>query len=281
MEHVKLVCELGINHNGNLATAKKLIDVACMAGVDYVKFQKRTIEAVYTNEELNSPRESPWGTTTRQQKEGLELSVQEYREIDAYCKNKIPWFASPWDVKSIFLITRFDIPYIKIPSALITSMGLLEVCKKTCSHPIIISTGMSTKSEVDRAIKFLGDRVEYILACTSTYPTSDNEMNLNFISTLKKEYPKHRIGFSNHSPGIIYMLTAVALGAEMIEFHITLDRASYGSDQAASIETTGVLKLAKHVRHLEKAMNSGHWKVYESEKKVRAKLRRSDKQLFL
>lgn len=275
LSKVKLVAELGINHNGSLETAKKLIDVAVIAGCDYVKFQKRTIEAVYTKEELDAPRKSPWGTTNRQQKEGLELSMNDYAEIDHFCKEKkIPWFASPWDVKSVFLITRFNIPYIKIPSALITNLGLLDICKSSTNKPIIISTGMSTKNEVDAALNLLGDQVEYILACTSTYPTSDNEMNLNFMTTLKKEYPKYKIGFSNHSPGIVYMIAAATLGAEMLEFHATLDRASYGSDQAASIETTGVLKIAKHIHNLEKAMNSGHWRVYKSEEAIKKKLRK-------
>ena len=274
MPHCKLVAELGINHNGDLGLAKKLIDVATTGGCDYVKFQKRTLEAVYTREELDVPRESPWGTTTEDQKRGLELSAYEYAEIDTYCRSRIPWFASPWDAKSVFLIARFDIPYIKIPSALITNMGFLEVCKSTCDQPIIISTGMSTKEEVDRAVRFLGDRLEYILACTSTYPTSDAEMNLNFIRTLKAEYPKHRIGFSNHSPGIMHMAAAIAFEAEMLEFHVTLDRTMYGSDQAASIEPIGVLKLGKFARNIRKGLGDGGWRVFESEETIKRKLRR-------
>lgn len=273
MPRCKIVAEIGINHNGSLDIAKKLIDVATMAGCDFVKFQKRTVPLVYTKGELDVPRESPWGTTNRDQKMGLEFSAYEYAEINTYCKSRIPWFASPWDANSLSMITDFDIPYVKVPSALITNMELLDGCK-SCSQPIILSTGMSTKEEVDKAVRFLGGQVEYILACISTYPTHVNEVNLEFIRTLKDAYPKHRIGFSNHFPGIIFMVVAVAFGAEMLELHVTLDRSSYGSDQAASIEPTGVLKICKYVRDLELAMGSGEWTVFKNEKVVKKKLRR-------
>ena len=269
-----IVSEIGINHNGDINIAKKLIDVACLAGCDAVKFQKRTVEIVYTPEQLDVPRESPWGTTNREQKNGLEFSKDEYKEIDKYCELKgIKWFASPWDIRSVHFLEYFDNEYIKIASASLTDYKLLKRIKKT-NKDIIISTGMSTKTELDNALRIVGDNVKYILACTSTYPTKDNEMNLNFIKTLKKQYPQYKIGFSNHSPGIQYSIISAALGAEMIEFHITLDRAMYGSDQAASIETGGVMSLCKHVRNVELAMGTGNWTVFKSEEKVKKSLRR-------
>ena len=269
----KLVAEIGINANGDISIAKKLIDLAAMAGCSFVKFQKRTVSVVYTKEELDAPRISPWGITNREQKMGLEFSMEGYEEINTYCKDRIPWFASPWDVASVSAITDFDIPYIKIPSALITNMDLLHECKNH-NQPVILSVGMSTKEEVDKAVNFLGGQVEYILACTSTYPTPIREVNLNFIKVLKDEYPRHRIGFSNHHPGIVLMVVAAAFGAEMMEFHVTLDRSSYGSDQAASIEPTGVLKICKYVYDLELAMGDGKWTVFDSEEEIKKKLRR-------
>lgn len=276
MERVLLVAEIGINHSGDLEIAKRLIDVAHAAGCDYVKFQKRTVELVYTKEELDRYRESPWGTTTREQKYGIEFDEADYDFIDEYCRQVgIGWYASPWDVGAVKFLERYDMPYVKIPSALVTNKELLGAIKKM-NKPVIISTGMSTEKEIKNSIDLLGDdMVEYILACTSTYPTVDYEMNLNFVTTLIEEFePMYKVGFSNHSPGIVYMLCAVALGARMLEFHVTRDRASYGSDQAASIEPEGVFKIAKHVRHLEVAMNSGKWKVYESEEKIKEKLRK-------
>ncbi len=276
-EKVVLVAEIGINANGSLAVAKKLIDVSNAAGCDYVKFQKRTVELVYTREELDKCRDSPWGTTNQEQKMGLEFGEREYDFIDEYCRQVgIGWFASPWDVESVKFLDRYDLPYLKVASALVTDTEVLSAIKKT-NKPIIISTGMSTEDEVRDSLELLGwdVKVKYILACTSTYPTADHEMNLNFVSTLREDFePMYNIGFSNHSPGIMYMLCAVALGARMLEFHVTLDRASYGSDQAASIEPEGVFKVAKHVRHLEVAMGSGDWKVYPSEQKIKEKLRR-------
>ncbi|MHA1592732.1 MAG: N-acetylneuraminate synthase family protein [Candidatus Heimdallarchaeaceae archaeon] len=269
-----IVAELGINHNGDMDIAKKLIDAAKLAGCDYVKFQKRTVDLVYTKDELDKYRESPWGTTNREQKYGLEFGKKEYDEIDAYCQMKnIQWFASPWDCKSVEFITQYDIPFIKIASACITNFKLLEYIKMT-AIPVILSTGMSTREEVYEAVNYLGKQVKYILACTSTYPTADNEMNLNFIKTLRKEFLHYiDIGFSNHHPGIFYSCVAAALGAKMIEFHLTLDRAMYGSDQAASIEIPGVFKIVKYIKGLEKAKGDGKWVVYESEEKIKEKLR--------
>jgi N-acetylneuraminate synthase len=269
-----MVAEIGINHNGDVNLAKKLIDVAVLADCDFVKFQKRTVDAVYPKEELDKYRESPWGTTNREQKLGLEFGQREYDIIDEYCRAKnIGWYASPWDAESVEFLRQYRLRYMKVSSACLTDMDLLDSINST-SADIILSTGMSTKEELDKALSKIGDRTRYILACTSTYPTWDDEINLNFIKTLKEQYPAYKIGFSNHSPGIFYSACSATLGVEMIEFHITLNRAMYGSDQAASIETGGVMQLGKYVRNLEVAMGTGDWTVFESEEKVKKSLRR-------
>jgi sialic acid synthase SpsE len=204
----------------------------------------------------------------------LEFGFVEYDAIGASCRFKdIPWFASPWDVDSVGFLTQFDPPFIKVASALITDFDLLAAIRDT-GVPVIISTGMSTAEEIDKAVNFFGDQLEYILACTSTYPTRTEEMNLRYIETLKKQYPNKRIGFSNHSPGIIFCLAAAALGAEMIEFHLTLDRSMYGSDQAASIEPTGARRLVRDVRAIEQGMGDGACRVWPSEEVIKGKLRK-------
>lgn len=278
MKDIILVGEIGINHNGDINIAKKLIDIASLSGLDFVKFQKRDINTVYTKEFLDSPRESPWGTTQGEQKRGIEFEKEEYDEITTYIKQKESnlkgWFASPWDVKSVDFLLDFDCPYIKVASACITDFDLLEVIKST-NKPVIISTGMSNKEEVDKCIDYLKNQIEYVLACKSTYPTKDEDMNMNFIKTLKNTYPQYKIGFSNHNSGIQFCIIASVLGAEMIEFHITLDRAMYGSDQAASIETTGLFKLTSHVRAVTKGMGTGEWLITPEEEEIRKKLRRS------
>lgn len=271
---VELVYEIGINHNGDMATAKKLIDVAHSAGCDYVKFQKRNIESVYTKEELDAPRESPWGATNREQKEGLEFGFDDYVELKRYCGDKIGWLASPWDLKSLYDLFLLKSKYIKIPSALITNEAFLANCLNYDAQ-VILSTGMSTMSMINRAVEVLGrEKIYCIMACTSTYPTKPEELNLNFIKTLKKVYPWAKIGFSNHSPGVVYMAIAASLGAEMIEFHGTLDRSMYGSDQAASIEPEGVYKLSKWLKGIEVAMGTGIKEIYDSELPIMEKLRR-------
>lgn len=276
------VAEIGINHNGDIDIAKKLIDVAALARCDYVKFQKRTVEKVYTPEELDRPRESPWGTTNRHQKNGLEFSKSQYDEINHYCRIKnIGWFASPWDVESVDFLAWYNPEYMKVASACVTDVALLERIKET-QRPVILSTGMSTHDEVLAACDILGEQVCYLLACTSTYPAAPAEMNMQFIRTLQDfehnnwmvTFPRGKIGFSNHSPGLTFCLVAAALGAEMIEFHITLDRSMYGSDQAASIEPQGVLALMKHLKAIEVGMGSGEWTVFESEEQIKRKLRR-------
>jgi len=273
-KNILTIAECGINANGDLTTAFKLIKEAKEAGCDFVKFQKRDIESVYTKEELDKPRKSPWGTTNREQKNGLEFSKQNYDDIDKYCQvNDIGWFASPWDVESVKFLTQFKQSYIKVASALMTNFEVLEAIKKT-KIPVIVSTGMTTREELFGVLNLLGDQVKYILACTSTYPTPPEEMNLNFITRLKEEFPMFKIGFSNHSPGTTFAICAAALGAEMIEFHITLDRSMYGSDQASSIEPTGIKKIVKAIKAIEIGMGSGDWTIFPGEQNVMKKLRK-------
>ena len=268
------VGEIGINHNGNLDVAKDLINVAKTNGLDYVKFQKRDINIVYTKEELNIYRESPWGTTNREQKEGLELSYKDYCEIDRYCKQVgIKWFASPWDINSVDFLMQFDLDYIKVPSALVTYDELLYKIKNT-KIPVIISTGMSTAEEIDKCVKLLGSSLEYILHCTSTYPCKTEELNMRHIKTLNELYQQYKIGFSNHASGIVGILAAVVLDAKMVEFHITLDRSMYGSDQSASIEPQGIYKICDYINFIEESLGDGVKKVFESELSSLQKLRK-------
>jgi len=257
-----------------LAIAKKLIDVAVAAKCDYVKFQKRTIDLVYSQQELAKPRKSPWGTTTREQKEGLEFYYHDYEQIDRYCKQKnIQWFCSFWDYRSLDLMYQFYMPFIKVPSAKILQWDLLDEIKEK-GAPVIISTGMSTPDEIDKAINYLGkDRIYCIMACTATYPSQPEEQNLRYILTLKELYPWAKIGFSNHYPGLQAMVSAATLGAEMLEFHLTLDRSMRGSDQSASIEPQGAHELRKRVDLIEKMMGDGVKRVYDSEKPILEKLR--------
>jgi N-acetylneuraminate synthase len=269
---IKLVGEIGINHNGDINIVKKLIDIASLCKLDYVKFQKRDIDLCYTQEFLDSPRDSPWGKTQRDQKLGLEFGKDEYDEIDRYCKEKnIGWFASPWDINSVEFLNQYDNDFIKIASAMVHKPDIINSIKN-CSRLVVVSTGLTKKSEFYNIYHELGHQIEYILACTSTYPSRDDEMNLNFITTLHHDFPNQYIGFSNHHPGIQYCLCAATLGAEMIEFHMTLDRSMYGSDQASSIEPTGIFKIGKHVRNIELALGNGEWQVTDGEMKIREKL---------
>lgn len=274
---VEIIAELGINHNGDMHLVKRLIDVATSAGCDFVKFQKRDINLVYTKEELNSPRQSPWGSTFRAQKRGLELDDDCFAMITTYCSDKpIRWLASAWDKNSLDYIGKHPACcMIKIPSALITNHKFLKQAR-TYEKPIIVSTGMSTLQMIDEAIDVLGDRnIHSVLHCTSTYPARTEELNLNCIKTLKQQYPWTKIGFSNHHPGIVFIPAAVTLGAEVVEFHITLDRSSYGSDQSASIEPEGVHKIVKYIRSIEQAMGDGEKVIYDSEIPIMKKLRRN------
>lgn len=268
------ISEIGINHNGDMKLAKELIDISANAGCQAVKLQKRTIELVYTKDELDANRESPWGTTNRQQKEGLEFSIEQHKELQDYANSKgLEYFVSCWDLNSVDLVdNNLNVKYHKVASALLTDKEFLIRLKDT-GKKIILSTGMSTEEEIDAAIKIVGqENVEYILACTSTYPTSDDEVNLNYIRTLKEKYPSLKIGFSNHCSGFAACFGAVALGAECVEFHITKDRTSYGSDQAASIENAE--ELVSGIRKMENMLGDGKKVVFEREKSIAKKLRK-------
>jgi len=274
---MKIVAEIGINHNGSVEIAKNLILVAKAAGCDYIKFQTRNIDLVYSKEELDKPRESPWGDTNRAQKQGLEFSLKQYKEIDKFCKTqKIVWFSSPWDIESVKLLSNFELPYLKIASASLTDRPLLRDMK-AINIPLILSTGMSTRDEITKAVDYLGDNCEYLLACCSSYPCKPEETKINMIKALKNCFQNHKIGYSNHSPGLTFCIAAAALGAEMLELHITLDRSMYGSDQSSSIEPHGLMRLVKHVRDIEKSMCdsfNNFWVVHESEQNVKKKLRK-------
>lgn len=273
---MKIIAEIGINHNGDIELAKKMIDQAKVAGCDYVKFQKRDVETCYAKEDLDRPRESPFGYTNREQKFGLEFDRTDYDAINVHCARVgMKWFASPWDVPSVEFLDKYDVPFIKVASAMVTNVPVFEAIRKT-GRPVILSTGMSTALECKAAIGGLRPCLDYILACTSTYPTKPEEMNLRFIQTLKHYDPAYniKIGFSNHSPGIIFCAIAAALGAEMIEYHMTLDRSMYGSDQASSIELPGMMAINKQCRNAQLAMGTGEWTVFDSEKPIRDKLRR-------
>jgi len=268
-----IVAEIGINHNGDVNIAKKLIDVAAFAGCDAVKFQKRTIDVVYTAEELAKPRENPFGATNGDLKRGLEFGLKEYKEIDRYCKTKkIMWFASCWDEASVDFIDKFNVPCYKIASASLTDDELLKYTRAK-GKPIILSCGMSTMKQVDHAIKVLGKKDLIILHTCSTYPSDYKELNLNVIPALRNRY-KVPIGYSGHETGIPSSSAAVALGACVVERHITLDRSMWGSDQAASLGPNGVIKLTRDIRLVEMSLGDGVKQVYESEKPIIIKLRR-------
>ena len=268
------VAEIGINHNGCLDICKKLIDVAVDAGCNAVKLQKRDIESVYTSKFLDNYRESPWGNTQRDQKLGLEFNKEEYYEIDRYCKEKkIEWFASAWDIKSQEFLKEFNCKYNKIASAMIVSKELLEVVSKEQKHTFI-STGMSTYQDIDRAVSiFEKNNCPYELMHTvSTYPMRDEDANLRMIETLKKRYSCN-VGYSGHEVGLAVSYAASALGISSLERHITLDRAMYGSDQAASIEPSGLRQLIGAVRKIELALGDGQKRIIDDEIPIAEKLR--------
>ena len=272
MDRVYIIAEIGINHNGDVQLAKELIDLAHDSDCDAVKFQKRDIDSVYSKEELDTPRESPFGTTTRQQKEGIELSIEEYKELESYTKSVgLDFIVSCWDMVSLELVEEhLDVKYHKVASAMATDRGFLEALNNS-GRPVILSVGMCTQEEVDAAVDIL-DNVEYILACTSTYPTKEEEINLNYITTLKGKYPHLKVGFSNHYNGLAALMGATALSSECLEFHITKDRTMYGSDQVASIESVNELLVS--VRKLERMVGDGVKTVYDSEKPIANKLRK-------
>ena len=270
-----LIAEIGINHNGNLDLAKQMILAARDAGFDAVKFQKRTIDAVYSKELLDSPRESPWGTTQRAQKEGLELSADAYREIDRYCKELgIAWSASAWDIDSQRFIRAFGVPFNKVASAMLGHQPLLrEIAgekKKT-----FVSTGMSSLEEIDQVVDIFrkaGCPFE-LMHCNSTYPMKDEDANLLCIPMLRERYHCD-VGYSGHETSLIKVcVTAAALGATSIERHITLDRAAYGSDQAASVETHALRNFVESVRAIPSVLGTGKKEITPSELAIRKKLR--------
>lgn len=268
-----VVAEIGINHNGDVELAKKLIDMADAAGCNAVKFQKRTVEVVYSPEELAKPRESPFGATNGDLKRGLEFGGDEYREIDSFCREVgIAWFASCWDEGSVDFIAQFGPPCYKIASACLTDDDLLRY-HRSRKRPIILSTGMSTLDEIDHAVEVLGTDDLIILHATSTYPSTYDELNLRAIPMLRKRYGVP-IGYSGHETGIPSSSAAVALGACMVERHVTMERAMWGSDQAASLGPSGVTRLVRDIRLVEEAMGDGVKCVYEREKPVLQKLRR-------
>lgn len=268
-----IVAEIGINHNGSLDLAKRLIDAAVTAGCDAVKFQKRTVDIVFTPEELARPRENPFGPTNGDLKRGLEFDEAEFREIDVYCKSKdILWFASCWDEGSVDFMERFNPPCYKIASACLTDEKLLRHHRRK-GRPVILSTGMSTLAEIRLAVKVLGQEELVLLHCTSTYPSQPEELNLRMIEALSQEFDCP-IGYSGHEVGLQTTLAAVALGACVVERHITLDRSMWGSDQAASVEPHGFARLVRDIRVIEKAMGDGVKRIYDSELPIREKLRR-------
>jgi N-acetylneuraminate synthase len=267
--------EIGVNHDGSADVAKELIKMCFDCGVDYVKFQKRTIDIVYTKEELRSYRESKWGTTFREQKEGLELSREDYVEIDDLCTCLgIPWYASPWDPMSVKFLAEFDVPYMKVPSALVTWDEYLESIKDA-DKPVIMSVGMSTKKQVDRALSILGNNIYCIMHTTSSYPTPIEDLNIAKIKTLRELYGKKaKIGFSNHFPSIMAIVFAAGIGIDMVEFHVTHDRAAIGTDHSSAMEKRNIETIVEWCRALPILMGKGDWKIHESEKNVIKKLRK-------
>jgi N-acetylneuraminate synthase len=295
-----VIAEIGINHNGDLEIAKRLIDAAKEAGCNAVKFQKRTVDVVYTAEELAKPREVPRellekaiardvlskdaverltksdfvDSTNGDLKWALELTKEEYEEIDRYCKEKdIIWFASPWDEASVDFLEQFDPPCYKIASASLTDDELLKHIRSK-GRPIIISTGMSTLEEIKHAVKVLGTEDLILMHTRSTYPSALSELNLKCIESLQEEFPEVPVGYSGHEAGLYTTLAAVVLGACVVERHVTLDRSMWGSDQAASVEPSGMERLIKDIRVFEEAYGDGMIRRYESEEPIKQKLRR-------
>jgi N-acetylneuraminate synthase len=268
-----VVAEIGINHNGDMGLTHQLIDVAINAGCNAVKFQKRTVDVVYSAAELARFRESPFGTTNGELKRALEFGREQYSEIDAHCrKSGIVWFASPWDEASVDFLEQFAVPCHKIASASLTDDNLLRRIRAT-KKPTILSTGMSTLAQVDHAVEILGKSNLILLHATSTYPAYYDELNLKVIPALARRYDVP-VGYSGHETGIASSVAAVALGAVMVERHLTLDRAMWGSDQAASLEPNGMTRLIRDIRLVERAFGDGEKRLLERERPIMEKLRR-------
>lgn len=269
-----VIAEIGINHNGDIEVAKKLIDVAADAGCQAVKFQKRTPDISTPEAQKNVMRETPWGMMTYlDYKKRIEFEKDEYEEIDRYCREKgIDWFASPWDVPSVAFLEDRGVIAHKVASASVTDIELLEALRAT-GKPIILSTGMSTLEEIDRAVEVLGAAHLVLMHATSTYPLDPAEANLRMIHTLRDRYGVP-VGYSGHETGLQVSLAAVGLGANALERHITLDRAMWGTDHSASLEPGGLERLVRDVRIIESALGDGVKRVYDSEQGPRQKLRR-------
>jgi len=272
---VFIIAEIGINHNGSIDIAKKLIDIAISAGCDAVKFQKRNVLKVYTKKTLDAPRESPWGITTREQKLGLELSLKDYQIINRYCKQKkIPWYVSCWDVESQIQMRKFRTKYNKVASAMLVHKKLLETIVEEGKYTFI-STGMSTMKDIEKAVKiFRNHKCPFeLMHSHSSYPMPIAEANLKLIQTLKKRF-KCKVGYSGHEPGsYLLCIMAAMLGATSIERHITLDRTMYGSDQAASLEPQGLFRVVKDVKTIKKILGDGKKVIWKSELPAQKKLR--------
>jgi N-acetylneuraminate synthase len=268
-----VIAEIGINHNGDVAQAKRLISVASAGGCDAVKFQKRTIDIVYKPDELAKPRESPFGETNGDLKRGLEFGLEQYREIDRFAKDcGMTWFASCWDEASVDFIDQFNPPCYKIASASLTDDRLLCRTRAT-GKPIILSTGMSTLEQIDHAVDVLGKKDLILLHTCSTYPSQYEELNLRVIPLLRDRY-EVPVGYSGHETGLASSVAAAAIGACIMERHITLDRAMWGSDQAASLEPNGINRLVRDIRLVEASMGDGVKRVAPSEVPIMQKLRR-------
>ena len=268
-----IIAEIGINHNGSVRFAKQMIDIAVTTGCDAVKFQKRTVDVVYTKEELAKERKSVFGDTNGDLKRGLEFGVDEYKEIDRYCKEKgILWFASCWDEEAVDFIEQFDVPCYKIASASLTDDNLLRHTRSK-GKPILLSTGMSTLEEIKHAVSVLGEEDLVIYHCTSTYPSNANETNLRAIESFKNMF-NAPIGYSGHERGVTPSVLAVALGANSVERHITLDRTNWGSDQAASLEMAGLYHMVRDIRQVPALLGDGEKVVYPRELPIIEKLRR-------
>ncbi len=268
-----VIAEIGINHNGDPATLRELIDVSAAAGADAVKFQKRTIDVVYTAEELARPRDTPFGTTNGDLKRHLELGPDAFHAVDRQCGELgIHWFSSCWDEDAVAFCETFDPPAYKIASASLTDHALLRA-KRATGRPIILSTGMSSLAEIDAAVEVLGTDDLVILHCTSTYPSKSEELNLRCIPMLKERYGVP-IGYSGHELGLATSVAAVALGACVVERHITLDRSMFGSDQAASVEPQGFARMVRDIRTVSAALGDGVKRIYPTEVPILKKLRR-------
>ncbi|MEK7644493.1 MAG: N-acetylneuraminate synthase family protein [Patescibacteria group bacterium] len=271
---VIIIAEIGINHNGDIRLAKQLIDGAKLAGCDAVKFQKRTLDVVYSKEELDKLRESPWGSTNREQKQGLEFSMDQYKEIDAYCKEKnIKWFFSAWDVQSQRDMRIFNCEYNKVASPMLGHLELLSEIASEKKHTFI-STGMSTLEEIDQVVKIFRDAdcPFELMHCNSTYPMPNNQANLKMIPVLRERY-RCNVGYSGHEEGRIVSFIACIQGATSLERHITLNKGMYGSDQGASIEIYDLCKLVNDIRGINEIVGDGKKEIAETEKGARKKLR--------